>query len=427
MMRAFLLPIACALAALCIAAPARAELPPEVEAMIREAARIGNGSTVAAIVEVARSIHPDHAEEIEALGEALMPEETPPEEPPPPPAIAPDVEAMIRVAAGTGDAARLAAVVDVARAANPDQAAAIGALGMALAAQAPRPPIAPAVEAMIREAGRVGDATTLAAVVNVAKSNNPDETRAIDALGVTLMADVQRRAREAATRAREAEEARLAALGVFDGWSGQGEVGAGVTTGNTEQLSVLLGVRLNKEGLAARHKLAILADYQRTDGITSRERYSANHALNYLLGEGLYIATLVGWEQDRFAGFVRRFTESIGVGYRAISRPNMTLDIEGGPALRQTLYVDGLSDDEFGARGSLAFRWTLREGTVLSQDASLVGGGGTATLISTSSLTARFNRVLSGRVSFNLQSELEPQPGRRPTDTATRASLVYSF
>jgi putative salt-induced outer membrane protein len=408
------------------ATAAQAELPPHVEAMIREAARVGNDQTVAAVVEVAKSLNPEQAEEIVALGETLktgLPVIEPAK-----PAIAPPVEAMITEAARSGNAETLTSVIAIARATNPDDAAAIDFLGATLLAQAAPPPaIPPTVEAMIREAWRVGDATTLASVVKVAKSNNPDDVRAIEILGAELMGDIQTRQREAATRAREAEQARLAALGMFDGWTGQGELGAGLTTGNTDQVNALIGLRLAKEGLRARHKFAASLDYQQTDGLRTRERYAANYGLNYLLGDGLYISSTLGWERDEFAGFSRRFTESIGLGVRLIDRPRMTLDVDGGPALRQTLFIDGTSDDEFGARGSLTYRWTIRNGFTFSEDASIVSSDGNTTIISASALAAKITEYLSTRVSFNVQSETQPLPGRKPTDTATRVSVIYSF
>lgn len=418
--------LVCALA-LAAATPAHAEIPPSVQAMIEEAVRVGNVTTVAAVIEVAKATYPEQAEEIAAFGEPLLAQARPAEVPPPPPPIAPEVEAMIREASRTGNNATFTAVVALAKATNPDDAAAIDALGTRLLAQAPRPAISPEIEAMLQEAGRTGDATTLASVVKVAKAEKPEEAAAIDQLGIALMADVQAKVREAATRAREAEEARLASLGTFDGWSGQGEAGFGITTGNTDQMSALIGLKLAKDGLKARQKIAASLDYQETDGLLSRERSVISYGLNYLLGEGLYLSSSLGWERDEFAGFARRFTESLGLGYRLVDRPGMTLDVDGGPALRQTRFTDGTGEREFGARGSLTYRWTIRDGFTLSEDASIVTGNGNTTLISTSALTAKLTSFMSARMSFNIQAETDPLPGRQATDTATRASLVYSF
>ena len=108
-------------------------------------------------------------------------------------------------------------------------------------------------------------------------------------------------------------------------------------------------------------------------------------------------------------------------------RPGMTLDIDGGPALRQTLYTDGLNENELGARASLTYRWTIKDGFTFSEDASVVSSDGSTTLFSNTALSAKLSEVISGKISFNVQSETDPLPGRERTDTATRASIVYSF
>lgn len=61
-----------ALAALMIAAPASAELPEPVRAMIETAIESGDAATVAAVVTVATKANPDDAAEIEALHQAFL-------------------------------------------------------------------------------------------------------------------------------------------------------------------------------------------------------------------------------------------------------------------------------------------------------------------------------------------------------------------
>lgn len=45
---------------------------------------------------------------------------------------------------------------------------------------------------------------------------------------------------------------------------------------------------------------------------------------------------LVSYENDRFAGFNYRMSETLGYGYRVISQDTLTLDLEAGPGARQT-------------------------------------------------------------------------------------------
>lgn len=276
------------------------------------------------------------------------------------------------------------------------------------------------VEAMIREAARSGDEKIVEAVVKVAVATNPDDAEAIASLGAALLADAKAKA------ARE-HEAQLASQGLFEGWSGEGQLGAGLTSGNSDETSAVIGLKLAKEGLRTGHKLTALVDYLRSNGVTTRQKYAIGYAFNYDVGDDLYLVGTLGWERDKFAGYARRFTESAGIGYHAIATDSMTLDLEAGPALRQARLIGGVSEDEIGGRGSLAWRWTISDGVALTEDASVLSASDNTTLISTSALTAKLSGALSARLSFNVQKETMPAPGRTSTDTATRATIVYGF
>ncbi|MET0361814.1 MAG: DUF481 domain-containing protein [Sphingobium sp.] len=294
------------------------------------------------------------------------------------------------------------------------------AAALSCAATPARADIPPAVDAMIREAHRTGDATTLSAVLRVAKATNPDDAPAIDALARSLVT-------YADEKAKRDREAMLAAQGYFEGWTGQGQAGFGLSSGNTEQVSGVIGISLKKEGLRMRHKVEALVDYLRTSGITTREKFGASYGLDYKRREGFYLYGIIGWEQDRFAGYTTRFTESLGAGLRVVNKPDMTLDLDLGPALRQTFFTDGTNAFEIGPRASATYKWSPGPGMTVSEIASVISGDQGTTLISDTAFTSKITGSLSGRLSFNVQTESDRASSSKPTDTATRATLVYEF
>ncbi|HEX7820121.1 MAG TPA: DUF481 domain-containing protein [Sphingobium sp.] len=333
--------------------------------------------------------------------------------------IPPPVEAMIREAARKGDQTTVNMVAEIAKATNPTEADAIDRLAASLLTSVP-PFISPAVEAIIREAARTGDQTAANPVVNAAKTTNPGEAEAIGALASSLLTDAQK-------RAKEEREKRLASLSYLQGWEGQGQAGFGLTSGNTEEVSGIIGISIKKEGLQTRHKFEALVDYLRTNNVTTRKKLATSYSLDWLLREGFYAYGVVGWEQDRFAGYARRFTESFGVGIRALDRKGMTLDLDAGPAFRQTAFTDSHDSIEVGPRASLNYKWLMSPAMTFTQIASIVSADGNMTLTSNSGFTSKITKALSGRLSFNVQSESNRQEGSKPTDTATRATLVYEF
>ncbi len=286
-----------------------------------------------------------------------------------------------------------------------------------------RAAIPPEVEAMIREAARSGDEATLGTVVKIAQTTNPDDATAITLLGAQLTDEIKANAAKAEAEKRE----KIAAEGILEGWKGQGEAGIGLASGNTDELSAAASLSLTRNAIRTRQKFQTLLDYQRTNGATSRRKYGLGYGFDYLFHDGLYVYGFAGWEQDKFAGYARRFTQSAGVGVRALKTETMTLDLDVGPALRQTRYVDGLDEFSVATRGSLAWRWKMKSGMQLTQDASVLSDEQNTTWISKTALTAALSHPLSARLSFNVQRESQPAGGRKPTDTATRATIVYDF
>lgn len=280
--------------------------------------------------------------------------------------------------------------------------------GAAISSPAWAEPVPPAVDAMIRAAGKDTDT-----VAKVAKSAHPRSAAEIDALVASLAGQ------------REAErEERLARAGFFDAWTGSGEVGVNYTTGNTKDLGLTAGIGLAKDGLVFRHKLNALMDRRKSNGVLTSNRALAGYELNYKFNDRIYAYGLGGWERNTFAGFTRRFTESAGVGYSVFKTDDMVLDLTAGPALQQTRFVDGRRDNDLTARAGLDFGWTFMEGVSLTEKAALFFGN---QWTSTTALTFALYDALSARTSFDVTHENNPLAGRKATDTATRFSLVYGF
>lgn len=117
----------------------------------------------------------------------------------------------------------------------------------------------------------------------------------------------------------------------------------------------------------------------------------------------------------------------IGLGYKVIDTPKVTLGLEGGPALRQTNYIITGNSSDFAGRVAGNFVWNIGPTTAFTETASYFFGGETNTITSETALTTKLYNSLSARISFFLQNESNPQPGLEATDTTTRFTLVYGF
>jgi putative salt-induced outer membrane protein len=295
---------------------------------------------------------------------------------------------------------------------TPAMRLALAALLSALAAPVAAAPLPEPVAAMLRAAG--DDA--LATVAAVAKKANPGSTAEVDALVAEITAE--------RTAARVA---RLADQGFIQGWSGEGAFGGTFTTGNTEERGIAASLAVRKEGLRWRHELEARADFQKSDGIKTRERLLAGYQGNYMLSSRLYAYGLLQWEKDQFVGYDRRFTEGAGLGWIAVNGERLRLALEAGPALRQTLYVTGVDENRVSAYGKLNLRWNISKDIAFTEEAGYLVARGNDTAFANSALTAILFGDLSARLSFDVLHETDPQAGRRNTDTITRVSVVYDF
>ncbi len=300
----------------------------------------------------------------------------------------------------------------------------------ATAAQAELPEGA---RAMIDAAIASGDERKVATVIGLARSTWPEERSTIDAINdqwkITLAA---RRAAEA-----EAEETALINAGMFDRWSGEGELGAFQSSGNTESVGVAAALRLDREGIDWTHSIRLRADYQRQNGSTSREQFAASYEPRWQFDENIFAYGLAQYERDRIQGFSSRYSVSGGFGYRVIDNPKLKLSLKAGPAYRVTDFTDGTSADRLAGLVGLDFDWQMLDRLKLTQDVeALAETGGEATLIFDGANTTinlvtgldfRVSNRLRSRLSYKVEYDSNPPAGSEGTDTLTRATLIYGF
>tara|TARA_R100001126_G_scaffold39540_1_gene22005 strand:- start:1032 stop:1979 length:948 start_codon:yes stop_codon:yes gene_type:complete len=300
----------------------------------------------------------------------------------------------------------------------------------ATAAQAELPEGA---RAMIDAAIASGDERKVATVIGLARSTWPEERSTIDAINdqwkITLAA---RRAAEA-----EAEQTALINAGMFDRWSGEGELGAFQSSGNTESVGVAAALRLDREGIDWTHSIRLRADYQRQNGSTSREQFAASYEPRWQFDENIFAYGLAQYERDRIQGFSSRYSVSGGLGYRVIDNPKLKLSLKAGPAYRVTDFTDGTSADRLAGLVGLDFDWQMLDRLKLTQDVeALAETGGEATLIFDGANTTinlvtgldfRVSNRLRSRLSYKVEYDSNPPAGSEGTDTLTRATLIYGF
>ena len=279
------------------------------------------------------------------------------------------------------------------------------------------------VEEMIQAAIATGDPEKVATVVEIAKATNPADAAVIDAMQADFNKEQERKAAEAAA----AEEEAIRSAGLFENWTGEGQVGAFRSTGNSSDTGLTAGVGLERVGIKWRHKLNAIADFQRSNGVTTREQFLAAYEANYDVSDRMYVYGLAQWERDRFQGFSSRISASGGVGYRVIEEEDMQLSVKAGPAYRRTSFIGGGSQSNVAALGALDFDWQISETLKLTEDASVFWDPDNTTFVSNTGLEAALGSSLTARFAYIVEHDTNPPAGAVKTDTLTRLTLIYGF
>jgi putative salt-induced outer membrane protein len=275
-------------------------------------------------------------------------------------------------------------------------------------------PLPPSVAEVIDAAA--DDPDTLEAVAKAAKKANPGSIAEIDAQVKALTAQA------AAEKEQQAAEA-----GLFEGWTGKGEFGGSISTGNTNDQGFSASLAFDKQTPLWGQDLNIAVDHKREDEKTTKDRYFGAYSINRNFSPRFYAVGVLWGERDRFAGVNFRFSESIGLGYRLADSPNLKFRVEAGPALRQSEYLTTGRENTIAARGAGYLTWKVAPRLEFSQSLVAYLESQNSTLLATTALTTKLQDQISARGSYEVRHEQDPPADRENTDTTTRLTLIFSF
>lgn len=298
-------------------------------------------------------------------------------------------------------------------------------LGCAILLTSPAMAALPApVKSIIDAAIAGGNDDEVKIAFKLVRATNPDDLAEIEALESEY--NVQN-AEKLAAAAKAEEEASLANNGFFNNWTGNGELGAFRSSGNTSNTGVTIGAKLTKESENWRYNFRAIADFQRTNGVTTKEQYLAAIEPNYKINDRLFAFGLGQYERDRFQGFSARYTASGGLGYQVIDNEKTKLSLKAGPAYRQTNFIAGGSQSSLAGLAGLDFVYQITPTLRLTENATAYIESANTTLSSETGLEAKLSSALSARFSYLVEYESNPPLGSVGTDTLTRLTLVYGF
>ncbi|MEZ7206908.1 YdiY family protein [Pseudoalteromonas sp. DY56-GL79] len=233
-------------------------------------------------------------------------------------------------------------------------------------------------------------------------------------------------------------------------WDVTSEVGAIITSGNTETTTL-------KGGIKAKHNLTNWNNEYKLEGfykedtrendagvdVTSRtnEKYSASVQGNYKLNEdNSHLFVFGSYVSDYFGAYRSEAVISVGYGQRLFENDDMYLNAEIGPGVKRFEHQDdsteldddgellaGTSESEFIGVGKLDYQWQISENARFTQLIAIEYGDTNTKTTSETALLTKINGSLQMKVAYNIIHNSDVADDKENTDTETSLTLVYSF
>jgi putative salt-induced outer membrane protein len=175
------------------------------------------------------------------------------------------------------------------------------------------------------------------------------------------------------------------------------------------------------------HTWTALAITARTSDVTTAKAYAAGYKGARDINERSYLFAAGDWRQDRFSGFDRQATETVGYGNKLFETQRQVFSIEGGAGAKQSDLTDGTEFDEAIVRGALDYLLRISENAEFNQRLLLEQGDENRYTESTSALKARIVGNVALVLSFVIKSNSDVPVGVQNTDRFTAISVEYAF
>lgn len=210
-------------------------------------------------------------------------------------------------------------------------------------------------------------------------------------------------------------------------WLVKATLGYLATGGNTESSSLNTGFAVEYAEGRWQHALEGSAIRSSEDEQTTAEAYALGWKSEYNWTDTDYLFGRVDWRRDRFSGYDRQVSETIGYGRRLIDTGTHVLNAEIGGGARQSALADGSSESEAILRAGLDYAWQFSETAQFTQVFAVESGSDNTYLESVSALKANLAGSLALVASYSIRNNSSVLPGIENRDTFTALSLEYAF
>ncbi|MDD8061322.1 MULTISPECIES: DUF481 domain-containing protein [Shewanella] len=216
-------------------------------------------------------------------------------------------------------------------------------------------------------------------------------------------------------------------------FAGEAELGATLTTGNTDTSSLKARLALKQELGNWENQYVLEGLYKEDTEEVTAKRYFLGVQGDYQINDISYLFANTNYEVDPFTGYDFTSTTSAGYGYRFIDTERMSLKAEAGPGYiyqqldDETALAEGYdSDDSVVVHAVVDFQTKVGESSKFQQK-FVADWGEKLDGRSETSLTANIIGALAMKFAVIVRYNSDPLDDKKSTDTETNMTLLYSF
>lgn len=209
-------------------------------------------------------------------------------------------------------------------------------------------------------------------------------------------------------------------------WTGKGDVGASMATGNSENQAASATLEMKNKLDLWEHTLGFAGNYGNDGDETTAQRWEVRAQTQREITERAYAFGAARYEDDRFSNYDFQTSIAGGLGYKIIDTDKTKFWVQGGPGYRYAeLQETGESEDGLIFRGDAGYEHQLTDTTKIV-DRLLVEAGSDNTYVQNDlGLEVTITGALGLRVGYQVRHNSDVQPGIENTDTLTTVGLLY--
>ncbi len=211
-------------------------------------------------------------------------------------------------------------------------------------------------------------------------------------------------------------------------WSGTGQLGFSMTSGNSETENLNAGLKLKRESDKWVSDLSLDLLRASNDDVDTAERYTVNTKTGYKFDANDYIYYGTRYDQDKFSGFDYTITTSVGWGHDFYDDEKSRLITEVGLGYKtEALDVDRSENNGAVITGKLDYMRQLTD-TIKFEDLLLVEAGDDNSFIQNDlGFSFAINEKFAVKLAHQIRHNTDAPVGKDSTDTLVSANLVYDF